>query len=269
MMLHTMRTIYPLHRFGFICLNGEKTAEFLQGQLTCDIHNVHPKQGTLGACCDHKGRMVANFFVFIKDKRYFLMLPENMINVTLNHLQKFAVFSRVELAQSHGLYAYWSDTAQLNENCFHIANYGFLTITSLNKPKFLDDSNAKDTSYDLSMALYDIRKGMVWLQPGTSLVFTPQMINWDRWGGVSFTKGCYVGQEIIARMHHLGKLKRHLYVGEIESTTKLNPGEDLKSSGAQTIGTLATAVRLEKNRYQFLAVIHDQYAKLSATLERV
>lgn len=183
-------TLTPMtNTLSTLKLSGIKTQEFLQGQLTCDLRllTLHG-QYSLAACCDHKGRMLANFWVMKWETDFLLILPENMIEITKNHLQKYAVFSKVTLSVGSHPEA-MTDVAALFKN--------------------------------------RIEKGIVILQPKTSLLFTPQMINLQKLGGVSFEKGCYVGQEIIARTEHLGTLKRHLHRLEINSDTPLAPGDPL------------------------------------------
>lgn len=81
-----------INQFGLIAIKGESTVDFLQGQLTCDVREVSTKRGILGACCDNKGRMIANFFILQKNQEYYLLLPKSMIPLTIIHLKKYAIF---------------------------------------------------------------------------------------------------------------------------------------------------------------------------------
>ena len=103
-----------------------------------------------------------------------------------------------------------------------------------------------------------IKKGIAWITPETSLLFTPQMLNWEKHGGVSFTKGCYVGQEIVARTQHLGKLKRHLHQLIIENDDSITPlpGTDLTNDQNEPIGVLCDTAQ-DNRTLQLLAVIQD------------
>ncbi|AAO89982.1 YgfZ/GcvT domain-containing protein [Coxiella burnetii] len=212
--------------FGFILVKGENAATFLQGQLTCDVREINEIRGALGACCDPKGRMVANFFVFQKNKDYYFLLPKSMISITIAHLKKYAVFSKVELLA-------------VNE----AETYSLPEITL----KELDENDWRSLN---------VRAGLVWVYPQTSGKLIPQMINLQKWGGISFTKGCYIGQEIIARTEHLGKLKRHLYRAFVDSETPPTPGDELKNQNDQTMGIVVEAAR-KNTEYELLVVIQD------------
>ena len=105
-----------------------------------------------------------------------------------------------------------------------------------------------------------INNGIAWLSPETSLLFTPQMIHWEKHNGVSFTKGCFVGQEIIARTQHLGKLKRHLYTFTLGSEAKPpKAGDEIKANDIKA-GIVCDAV-LTTDGVIGLAVIEDQYTQ--------
>lgn len=102
-----------------------------------------------------------------------------------------------------------------------------------------------------------LQQGIAFIYPETSLLFTPQMINWEKHGGVSFEKGCYVGQEIVARTQHLGKLKRHLHELTIEQTDSITPGDKLVNPQGDTIGIVCDAASSDKGAL-CLAVIQDR-----------
>lgn len=102
-----------------------------------------------------------------------------------------------------------------------------------------------------------IDKGIAFIYPQTSLSFTPQMIDWEKHGGVSFEKGCYLGQEVVARTQHLGKLKRHLRRFSAENTATVNPGDTLVNSKNETIGILCDSI-LDDNTIIGLAVLQDR-----------
>ena len=159
--------------------------------------------------------MIATFWVKRWQEDYLLILPETMQEITRNHLQKYAVFSKVMITRD-------------------------------------DNEGVSGDVGGEEWREAAIAKGVVILQPKTSLLFTPQMINLQKLGGVSFTKGCYVGQEIIARTEHLGTLKRHLRA--ITLKTPLEPGDPLKNAAGEEIGVIADAVGL-----QALAVIEDRF----------
>ncbi|OGT53890.1 MAG: hypothetical protein A3E84_00790 [Gammaproteobacteria bacterium RIFCSPHIGHO2_12_FULL_42_13] len=218
---------------GILRLSGENTESFLQGQLTCDMRLLK-KHGdySLAACCDHRGRVLANFWVVRWEEDYLFILPKNMCDITQTHLTKYAVFSKVSI----------NNEDQLSIQKASLA--GAVVNSSNNHSNEMTDEDL--------WRKQNIQDGLVLIQPKTSLLFTPQMINLDKLSGVSFTKGCYVGQEIIARTQHLGTLKRHLH--RMTLKTPLQPGDPLKNDTGEEIGVIADAIGLEA-----LAVIEDRF----------
>ena len=172
---------------------------------------------SFGAYCDVRGRMIANFMLAKNNDAFYLILPNTMLDIIEQQLKKFALFSKVTLTKDDSL--------------IHI--------------------NVATNKLEL------IKQGIAFIYPETSLLFTPQMINWEKQGGVSFTKGCYVGQEIVARTQHLGKLKRHLHKLMITDATMLAvPGAELTNNECEVVGILCDAVFDGKNLHA-LAVIQD------------
>ncbi len=204
-------------RFGCIAVSGLDAHTFLQGQLTCDVTKV-TRTPCFGAYCDAKGRMLANFWIAKVDASYQICLPDSMLETVLATLKKYAVFSKVQLAE-----------CELDPTIF--------------------DSKHNPLDY--------IHEGIAFVVPQTSLLFTPQMINWERHGGVSFDKGCYLGQEVVARTQHLGKLKRHLHQFTSASNVLPCPGEKLVNSQNEAKGVVCDAA-LEEDRISGLAVIQDE-----------
>lgn len=179
-------------------------------------------QPSFGAYCDHRGRMIANFMIKKNVDHFYLILPSSMLDIVEEQLKKFAIFSKVTISQ---------DETQ------------DLTTIEHNK-------------------LILIKQGIAFLYPETSLLFTPQMISWEKHGGVSFTKGCYVGQEVVARTQHLGKLKRHMHHLTIipNNTTTPTPGDDLTNDRHEPIGIICDTT-VDNNTLQLLAVIQDDALK--------
>ena len=219
-----------VNHFGFIAVQGENAASFLQGQLTCDMHRISKTKGSFGSCCNHKGRMIANFFVFQNDQKHYFLLPKSMIPLTMSHLKKYAVFSNVTLT--------FVDNAM-----------------DFNIPEIILEELDKN-----SWCSININAGLVWVYPETSGKLIPQMINFQKWGGVSFTKGCFVGQEIIARTEHLGKLKRHLYRAVLDDTNLLKPGDELRNQNDHPVGIVVEIAR-KNTKQEILAVIQDTALK--------
>ncbi len=111
----------------------------------------------------------------------------------------------------------------------------------------------------------DIRAGVPFVQPATQEAFVPQMLNFEIIGGVNFKKGCYPGQEVVARMHYLGKAKRRMFLAHVEGDVAPHAGDDLFSAEmeGQSCGTVVSAVAAAQGGYDLLAVVqiasHDAF----------
>lgn len=205
--------------FNVINVSGPDAATFLQGQLTCDVTKIDGELN-FGACCTEKGRMIANFIILSDTKEFLLIVPEIMSNILVKHLNKYAKFSDVNITIMP-------------------------IIEDLKETPTLDVTECFDM-------------GFVWITPGTALKFIPQMIDLQLFdNGVSFTKGCYVGQEVIARTENLGKLKRHLYQFLVEKPDKkIAEGATFVDLKGNEVGILCNAV-VSDDVIMGLAVIQD------------
>jgi hypothetical protein len=258
-------TITPLTGFSILRFSGEKTEGFLQGQLTCDMRllSAHGDY-SFAACCDHRGRMFANFWVVNWQQDFLLILPKNLSDIIKNHLQKYAAFSKVSITADDHFFI-----AELNNDSDKKNNAIYITLPNSNRYLILAEKNPfpeMNINHDeTNWRKKNIADQFAILSDKTSLLFTPQMINLEKIGGVSFTKGCYVGQEIVARTQHLGILKRHLHRLTIHTDQTLNSGDALKNENGDTIGVVVDAILLSDNTTDILAVIEDRYASLIFT----
>lgn len=251
---------YRLATLSTIILTGANTQTFLQGQLTCDMDQLNQAGDySLAACCDHKGRMIANFWVLRKNNDVVLILPTNMRDIVITHLQKYAVFSKVVLTPNND----FSITAienteqkdlknQNNKNTFAI------TLPNPNRHLIITAYVEASETDDQQWLKNNIQDQFCLLTPETSLLFTPQMINLEKQGGVSFEKGCYVGQEIVARTQHLGKLKRHLHHIQMPADTCPDAGDSLMNDQQIKVGVIVSAISSTENTIDALAVIEDR-----------
>lgn len=174
----------------YLKVTGIDATKFLQGQLTCDINQANPTKPLLGAHCNTKGRIESLFEIFKHDNAYFLLMPASIIQHAFDTLKKYALFSKVTL-----------EIIELNDSGL-----------SIEFPNTFDE-----------WRLQQINKGIPTLFPETIGKFLPHDLNLPALNAVSFTKGCYLGQEIVARMQHLGKPKWHMVATELPG----NAGDEL------------------------------------------
>ena len=265
---------------SLIKITGHDAEKFLQGQLTCDMREVTTTQSRLGAYCNHKGRVLATFRIFIWQQAYYLILPQTMSENVIQQLRKYAIFSKVNLEKieiMHGIGIYGTDAETLLKPYMkhvpttvdEVAQTADLVMIRVpdELPRFEIYTNQETAARLLeelgkhaqtknanTWQLLNIRAGIATVYPATSEQFTPHMLNLHTVNAVSFTKGCYVGQEVIARTHYLGKSKRTLQYLVIHSVNALKPGDKLLDDNQQDIGIIVNAVRTGQEKQELLAV---------------
>lgn len=256
-----------MNYFKFIQVQGEKAASFLQGQLTCDIREVNSNQTRLAAYCNHKGRVLASLRVLQFNGDFYLELPESMADFTIQQLQKIALLSRVnlKLTELTSLGCHISETPNLPEitdNAVISQNVLIIRVSGtipryevIGHPADLESIHKEIQVIDNEhWRCLDIENGIPWIYPETQNLFTPHMLNFPQLNAVSFSKGCYVGQEVIARTHYLGATKRQLLNITLKASQSPKPGDKIYNEAMQEIGIVVNAAMNAINQYQILAV---------------
>jgi len=227
--------------YGIMAVSGRDATPFLQGQLTADVMTLTTTKQTLAAYCNLKGRIHALFRLFYHQETYYLTAPKAVLIHAFKQLKRFAQFSKVTLEdisldwQHFGL----STTASavmltetpeiisltLSENPDRFELFGPTKIMQARWDMLRETTPEQDLN---AWKLLEIQAGIPSIWAETQEKFLPHYLNLPQLGAVSFNKGCYVGQEIIARMQYRGNLKRGLYRAYIKSTTILPaPGTPL------------------------------------------
>jgi folate-binding protein YgfZ len=279
-----------LSHFGLIRVEGEDAESFLQGQLTNDLRQVTEEHSNLAGWCSAKGRMLANFRCFRRQGVYYLQTPQENLPAVLKRLGMYVLMAKVTLSDASdelmrlGLTGDCASSllqsrfASIPETANAVAQHSELTLMRLpgDRPRFellgpaealiafWQEAEAKAVHQgDDFWALQEIRAGVPIIYPATSEAFVPQMTNMQLVDGVSFTKGCYTGQEVVARMQYLGKLKRRMYLAHVTSDAQPLPGDELHSPGStsgQGTGKVVDA-RPANGGYDLLAVIEASSAE--------
>lgn len=279
-----------LSHYALIEASGDDVVEFLQGQLTHDIKLVTNDMGQLSAYCNPKGRILASFRIFQRQGHYFLRLRSDIIEATLKRLRMFVMRSKVELVNSSdelirigvaGVNAASKLSNIFNslpENTDESSTENEITTIklagtlpryeihgSIEKIKELWEKLQADSTLvgENSWNLLTIRAGIPEIVSETVEAFVPQMVNLQAINSLSFTKGCYPGQEVVARMHYLGKLKRRLFIGSAESDTLPIPGESIMTNdeNEQKVGQIVTSSWSGDKKIEFLAVLQIEKAE--------
>ncbi|CCK75628.1 conserved hypothetical protein [Oleispira antarctica RB-8] len=203
-----------LNQFSALKISGPDAERFLQGQLTCNMTDITTSTAYHGACCTAKGRIVANFNISFDGDSYWLLLPNTSANILEKYLQKYKVFFKATIEncqQSHLILGQWNTTEA--GTAVHSKSQHQLSLTDNRSFIIVEDNSAQE--YTLSPTLNwrraDIDEGIFYVEGDHIEQWIPQHINWHLVGGISFGKGCYTGQEIIARLQYLGKAKKALY----------------------------------------------------------
>lgn len=207
------------HYLGLIRISGVDAKKLLQGQLTCQLDDVSTHQSQLGAHCNPQGRVISFFRLFFYQDAYYLQMRSEMIETAMNALQKYAVFFKVEIAPD-------------------------------------DQALLRDTTISLPEWQYqNILAGIPTIYLATTGRFLPHEINLPQLNAVSFNKGCYTGQEIIARMHYRGQLKKHMYRASVKTNTLPAPGSDIFNE--KPCGIVVDSCFQTENMAQLLVVTEE------------
>ena len=274
----------PLNNWDLISVTGDDRVSFLQGQLTCDLEKLTPGQQTLAAQCNPQGKTLSIFRVVVLEDRILLTQPSSVTAVQLPELKKYAAFSKVEIQketeyQAFGLAGCKSaeyvaekvdtaathDTSRLLDSGTVIIKQPYPSLRYLAIMKndvaeeFLIDLKNRADIYDDSLwNAMNIASGIGFIEAETSLQFIPQMLNLQALDGISFTKGCYIGQETVARAKYRGANKRALFIltGRATECPKVGQTvEVLLNNNWKRVGTIASACQYGDGHIEVLAVL--------------
>ncbi|BFT61775.1 YgfZ/GcvT domain-containing protein [Pseudomonas moorei] len=269
---------------GVLAVRGADAGKFLQGQLTCNLNYLSDTQASLGARCTQKGRMQSSFRILLEGDGVLMAMASELLEPQLADLKKYAVFSKSKLTDEsaawvrfgvdHGDAALKSLGLELPAETDQVVrNDGLIALrVSPDRAELWVSADQADAVKGKLSALLakgglnqwllgQIRAGIGQVMPGTRELFIPQMLNLQAVGGVSFKKGCYTGQEIVARMQYLGKLKRRLYRLSLDASELPEPGTQLFSpSHGSSIGEVVLAAQGEQ-QIELLAVLQADAAE--------
>ncbi len=272
--LQIKNSLCALDNMSLLYVGGDDATDFLQSQLSNDIHAIDEHSIQLSSFSNAKGRMLGIFRVVKIDGGYLLLMPSSILPSIQQQLQKFIIRSKVILADITDSFACFSlvtDKQELITNellpsqinlvyqsdslisvrlqdigdqfryivMSNDAEEAIRLWTSFTKPLQINSSE--------NWRLQEIQSGVPALFPQTEAAFVLQMSNLQIIDGVSFKKGCFPGQEVVARMQYLGKLKRRMYLAEIQTTICPSPGDELcsrESEKADGSGKVVDAVQL-------------------------
>ncbi len=266
-----------LNHFVALSLVGPDASSFLEGYLTCEMATLTESRALQGAYCNIKGRVVADAIVLLVGAQPTLLIHASLREEVVTSLRKYLVFSRSRFADpgtapvilgivnpppAAGLPVVPLTVAQFRGG-HAIALAGptpriVLLLSAAQAKAVWLEYAAQSAVADASVwDLLDIRAGIAHVDAATSGVFLPQMLDYDKAGAISFTKGCYLGQEIVARTQHLGRAKRHLQRLSWSGANPPSVGAALNDAANHRAGTLVAIAALAADRGEALAVLND------------
>jgi folate-binding protein YgfZ len=251
---------------GILRVSGVDAIKFLQGQITCDLDQLQDDTAMAGAYCTPQGRMVCDFRILPADEEcYLLQMHGSICDPSISVFGKYIVFSRAEIANVSAdwqQFAVWGENAarelgaestSVNQlwsesGCLWLRTEGILPRFEVCVPAAQANDFAEKLAdrfqllEECDWQLQEIDAGIGHVEAETIESFLPQMLNYQVTDRVSFTKGCYTGQEVVARMHYRGKLKRAMYLASVAGTAAPTAGTALFRPGReQSIGNVVNA----------------------------
>ncbi|MDO5667285.1 MAG: folate-binding protein [Alcaligenaceae bacterium] len=276
-----------LDDFSLFRANGVDALEFLQGQLTQDVKLATPEQAQLTAWCNAKGRSLASFLFWqdaAESDSFYLLIKKDILEPTLKRLKMFVLRNKVELEElKTSVVGLWSEDHNLdfapedlaNKSNFAVYQHDLQTWirfpSKVTEQRYLVISKAreggeltphqflpevKDFEWVPSHAAYwsaaDIIHAIAWVELANREEFIPQSINFDAIGAVNFKKGCFPGQEVVARSHYRGTLKRRSYIAYTGQTAnEITVGADIFQSD-KPVGQVVNIAHLPDNQGTWL-----------------
>jgi folate-binding protein YgfZ len=258
-MSQVLNGVSPLPHLGILRVEGEEAARFLQGQLTQDFALLGPGEGRLAAYCTPKGRMQASFVGFKRSPTdIVLVMSRDILAATLKRLSMFVLRAKARLSDATAdfeLYGVGGQPANelsptLGEPWSHV-RVGDADVVSLypadGQSRCLWVAPAGQTAPAGPALAHEVwlwgevRSGIATITQPIVEAFVPQMLNYESVGGVNFKKGCYPGQEVVARSQFRGTLKRRAYLAHARDP--LQAGQEIfhEADSTQPCGLVAQA----------------------------
>lgn len=275
--------VAPLTHLGLLACRGADAQAFLHGQLSNDLMKLAPLGSQYAAYCSAKGRMLANLLLWREDGSYCLQLARALLPAVQKRLRMFVLRAKVQLedasesrpalglsgrAAAAVLGEMFAQLPQQVHQCVRDPDLGTLIALPGGRFELVAEVESAMRLWDrLAAALtpvgapcwewLEIRNGLPLITPATQEQFVPQMANMELIGAVNFQKGCYPGQEIVARTQYLGQIKRRMVLAHVEAEVAPQAGDELFSSepDGQASGMVVNAQAAPEGGYDLLAVV--------------
>jgi len=252
-----------LTEWGVLRASGEEAAKFLHGQLTQDIVQMSASQARLAGFCSAKGRLLASFIAWKPATDEVLMaMPAEVLPAVLKRLSMFVLRAKCKLSDASAQFALWgvvgdgapAEVWQRSGDAIRLPDAAgqrrYLLVQAAEAP-----APALPAISEAQWQWLDVQSGLAWVRGATTEQFVPQMINLELLGGVNFQKGCYPGQEIVARSQYRGTIKRRTFLFDSEAAATI--GQEIFHSGdaEQPAGLVAGVAPNPGGGYSLLAEV--------------
>ena len=277
--------VAPLAHLGILDVSGADAARFLQGQTSAQVDLADGDFAPLTCFCTPKGRMLANAQLLrVAPDHYRLLMHRGLVESLASHLKKFAAFYKAELRVRDDLAliglvgrealalgevrfdavppAVWHQISR--DDIQLLAHPGtrprlLACLPSDRAVEAFGQLTAQATPVGNAVwCLHDIQAGLAWLTPHHRDALLPQMLNWEALGGISFKKGCYTGQEVVARAHFRGQVKKRLVRAQLEGDTLPALGAAVTDTHGKSRGEVVAAELDAYGQPEVLAVLAQQ-----------
>jgi len=272
----------PLPAFETIRISGPDSGKFLQGQTTCDLNQLTEQQFLRGAHCDAKGKMWSVFHLAAVGEELWYNAFRDELQASLSQLKKFGVFSKVSFELAHdelasiGLSGQGAATVleqlgvavpatgnsadAFGGKVLALADQHYLLIVPVAEAKTLLARADLPWSAPTVWLARHIQAGLPYLEQAVIGEYVPQMLNLQSLAAISFTKGCYIGQETVARMKYLGKNKRAAFILSGQGTETPASGTDIEvqwSENWRRVGQVVNAVNIQGQLWVLAVLPND------------
>jgi hypothetical protein len=230
----TAPLLIPLAQRSLLQVQGEEATTFLQNLLTNDVTALHIGQSQLSGFCNPKGRLLTVFQLIRRESDYLLLLPSDLADAIAQRLTMFKLRSKVDISLADDLHAFgivrdhaspdssepWQGQQTDEGLVLRQPGEPLRDLVIADSAQCTVLAEHLNTGWQLTAEAYwqllDIEAGLPMVFTDSKEAFTPQQLNLDLVGGVSFKKGCYPGQEVVARLHYLGSPSRRMFLGKIQ-----------------------------------------------------
>lgn len=246
---------------GVLRVSGPDSKKLLQGQTTCDMNKLSQDTGLYGAICSVKGRIISSFYIVQSNDDVLMVMAKDLVEKTLLHLKKYAVFFKTELTDEQDNFTVYTklttkhiktDLSTAQNNLATTQNNETIALTISQEPLEVqwlitpaNQTSIEENNQELAALAILAARPLINLAQSETIL--PQWLNMQSTGGISFTKGCYTGQEIVARMQYKGKSKKQLalvtWQGNLDTT------KDIVDGQGRSIGQIFSTSHTQETHY--------------------